>query len=846
MASRAGVLTPIPKPIRALIGREAEVEYLYNLLQSGDRLVTITGFGGMGKTRLALQVAMELEPSFEAGVLFAPLSSVTLATSVPMAIAQIAGLPESTDTVAALAVALGSETRLLVLDNLEQIPDVATVVLDLLQALPNVTILATSRTSLELSGEQVYPLQPLATESDTPRQLAAVQLFIERGAATGPNVPTDDASIATIAEICQRLDGIPLAIELAAARLAIFSLQELSNQLQDQLSVLSSSRADLPDRQKTMRNAIRWTYDLMEPAEQRLFNWISVYEGGFSLDSIRHVSAVLELTDDPLDVVQFLVSRSLIRKVVEESATPRYQMLQMLREFGWEQLLASNEDHLARRSHASDMANFAERAEPYLTTSESGEWMARLRDDVPNLLHAMMWANGHGEHELSQRILGNAWRYPDANGMARRFLDAKPDTSAGTGSDLNRTKALGGIGYLYEGIRELESARAAFEQSRDLAEHLEDKVHLVRALTGLGTVEFDYSNLDAAEDLILRAKELAKSIGAQRSLMVANGMLANVHYQKADYEAAAAVYEGVVRELETSGDHIALAMGYANLAVQYQNLDRFIEADAMFRRGLALCEQHGDVGGMASTYSNLSSNCLELDQLEECQEFAEKAIAICAPAGWVHHESAAVNNYATVSIRQKDWGTAAEGMMRAAELMDIEGGDKELVSFASVFAQICIEIDLHAEAAEMLGAVQHLREALQVAANQDRADAESHVLNVLKTHALPRFAERMSQGAGYDRESLMTRMRQISRKIISISPPKKSLPEQESNPLEHLTPRESEVLTMVARGLSNAEIADEMFVSTRTVTTHLTNIFGKLEVTNRSRAAAIAMQAGLL
>lgn len=846
MASRAGVLTPIPKPITALIGREAEVEYLYNLLQSGDRLVTITGFGGMGKTRLALQVAMELEPSFEAGVLFAPLSSVTLATSVPMAIAQIAELPESTDTIAALAVALGSETRLLVLDNLEQIPDVATVVLDLLQALPNVTILATSRTSLELSGEQVYPLQPLATESDTPRQLAAVQLFIERGAATGPNVPTDDASIATIAEICQRLDGIPLAIELAAARLAIFSLQELSNQLQDQLSVLSSSRADLPDRQKTMRNAIRWTYDLMEPAEQRLFNWISVYEGGFSLDSIRHVTAVLELTDDPLDVVQFLMSRSLIRKVVEDTATPRYQMLQMLREFGWEQLLASNEDHLARRSHASDMANFAERAEPYLTTSESGEWMARLRDDVSNLLHAMMWANGHGEHELSQRILGGAWRFPDAYGMARRFLEAKPDTSEGTGSDLNRSKALAAIGYLQEGLRELHAARTSFGRARELAINLEDKNHLMRALTGLGTVEFDYSNLEAAEDLLQQAKVLAQEIGAQRGYVVANGILGNLLLQTGDLEAAVGVFEDVVREMEASGDHVALAMAYANLALPYQRMDRLQEADTFLRKSLELCERHNDVVGMCSAYANLSGNCVQLGQLDEALQFAEKGIPLARIAGLIQFESVLLNNHAAVSHRKQDWGSSVQGTLRASDLMDVEGGAKEQVHFASSIAEVCMALDLQPEAAEMLGAVFAMREELQVAAPTERERAEQEILEVLKPQLSSQLNGAMERGAKLDRKALVRRMHAIGNQIISISPPQKFLPEQESNPLDQLTPRETEVLTMVARGLSNAEIAEEMFVSTRTVTTHLTNIFGKLEVTNRSRAAAVAIQAGML
>ena len=846
--SRTDVLVSLPRPLTSLIGRETELTHLYELLRSDVALVTVTGFGGIGKTRLSLQAALELEPIFNAGAIFASLAPVTQASSVPRAIALTAGLDESIDTVSALAEALGPASRLLVLDNLEQIPDVAGVVLELLQAMPHTTILATSRTRLELSGEYVLPLEPLETLSDDARSLPSVQLFIERAKATVPSLPTDDESVEVIAEICKKLDGIPLAIELAAARLAIFSLTDLRDQLEHILPVLASKRVDMPDRQRTMRNAIAWTYELLEESERRLFTWLSVYEQDFSLDSVKHVAHMLELTDDPLDLVQFLVSRSLIRPSRRQAELSRYQMLQMLREFGHEHLIVLNEDQQARRSHAMDMVALAERAEPLLTTAESNQASQRLNDDLPNLYGALSWSKTQNLHEIGQRIFAAIWRYFENTGQVNRALENEPDTGEGTADDRTRARALVGIGYLYERIRDLAPSLNAFTKAREIARHLPDQVIHVRALTGIGTVHFDYSeNIPLAQQYLTESQQLAERIGDKRGQMTSTGMLAIIDVQLANFEEAIAGYRPLLKLAEEMGDAASVSTLHINTAVCYQSLERFEEADHHLLQALAVSEAAGDLTGMCICYANLAGNYIKLDRFDDSLAYGEKGLELSRKIGIKNTEAVVLVNIASVKHRRRDFGASATMMAQASKLMDFDGGAKEQIHFASVFCETCLEVGLRVEAAEMLGATFAMRERLQFTNREVRGDAEDEALEILDPDNNPTYAEAMARGAAYDRSTLVARIQELSRQIAAIQPPGSTLPgEPETTPAYNLTPRETEVLAMLAKGHTNAEIAEEMFLSTRTVTTHISNIFNKLGVNNRSRAIAVAIEASLV
>ena len=850
VTTQSNAIVSLPRPLTSLVGRQQELEHIYDLLQSDARLVTITGIGGVGKTRLALQAALELEPNFEAGALFVPLASVTRGSSIPVAIANVAGLDESVDSVEALLDMLGPASRLLVLDNLEQIPDAAPIVMEILQYSPSITVLCTSQSRVELSGENLVPLEPFNVDPASPADLAArpaVQLFISRAREIKPSLPTDDESIAIVGQIVQMLDGIPLAVELAAARVAIFPLSELRVQLNHRLPVLASRRVDLPTRQRTMRDAIAWTYELLEPADQRLFNWLSVYERDFSLDSVRHVAEMLEMTETPLDLVHELVSRNLLRQSRFKSESSRYQMLEMMREYGHERLIATNEDHLARRSHGMDMVALAERAEPHLVTEESAGWSRLLNDDMPNIYGALEWSGKSDQHVIGQRIFAAIWRFFENIGIAKRILAYAPNTDVGTADDYSRARALVAIGYLNERIRHLEPCKQAFTEARNLAENLPDQIVHVRALTGLGTVAFDYSDIEQTQHYLNEAKQLAQQIGDTRGQMTSTGMLAVMEIQLGNFEEAISNFQTILKLAEEMGDAVSLSSINVNIGISYQSLDRFEDAEESLIRALAISEEAGDVSGIAFACANLAGNCAKLNKYDESVEYAEKGLVAARESGLKHAEATLLINLGSIKHRQRDFGANAVLTAQAAKLMDFDGGAKEQIHFASIMCETCLELDLPTEAAEMLGAVIAMREHLQVANREIRGEAEDEALAILDPSNNPQYAEAMAHGAALDRSALVDRIQEVSKKIVAVCPPGSPLPAEKSATSAYaLTPRETEVLTLVARGFTNAELAEEMFVSTRTITTHLSNIFNKLGVTNRSRAIALAHSEGLI
>lgn len=845
--TRAEIIVSVPRPLTSLIGREQEINHLCDLLKSDVPLVTVTGFGGVGKTRLALQAALELEPVFAGGAFFISLSTVTQGQEIPRMIAAFAGLDESVDTPAALAKALDNTTRLMVLDNLEQIPDAASMVLQLLQAMPNVIILATSRSRLDLGGEYVVPLEPLETEASDPRSLPAVQLFIERAKLATPSVPADQDEIDIIGEICRRLEGIPLAIELAAARLAIFTLPGLLGQLDTMLPVLASQRTDLPARQRTMRDAIAWTFDLLSSSEQRLFAWLSVYEQHISLDSLAHVARQLELTETPIDLVQKLVSRSLLRPSRYETATPHYQMLQILREFGQEVLRTTAEDHLARRMHAMDMVSLAEREEPLLITGEARMATQRLNDERANIFAAMSWGRTHEEPQVGQRLIAALWRYFENSGQVNRALELVPQTGGGTSDEHTRARALIAIGYLHERIRDLAPSLAAFTEASELAQDLSDQVPHVRSLNGLGTVQFDYSNIELAQSYLQQANELAVRIGDERGQMTSAGMLGIMQIQLGEFENAISISRDILRMAEKRGDAISVSTIHINNAICYQNLGRFDLAETSLLKALASSEQADDITGMATTYANLAGNSMYLGETEEANDYAEKGLKLSREAGLKNTESVLLVNIASIKHNAKDFGASVKLVAEASRIMDFDGGAKEQIHFASIICETCIELGFHIGAAEMLGAVKAMRKRLQVVDVDARGRAEAEALDALDPESNPIHAQAMARGAAYDRSMLVQRIQELSEDIVAKQPPIGPMPEDAPPvPAYHLSPREIEVICMVAEGMTNAEIAEQMFVSIRTVTTHLTNIFNKLDVNNRTKAIAVAKQAQLV
>ncbi len=442
--------TNLPAQPTTLIGREQEVATVCALLRRPDvRLVTLTGPGGTGKTRLGLQAAAELaDPSpvamgegsqtpapprlpqrerggaghFLDGVYFVNLAPISDATLVVSAITQMLGLTESGDQplLNRLQVYLRDKRLLLLLDNFEQIVDAAPVVAELLAGCPQLKLLVTSRVPLHLRGEKEFAVSPLALPPNLPRsrgwerglggegdltQYAAVQLFIQRALDVQPSFAVTNDNAPAVAEICLRLDGLPLAIELAAARIKLFAPEALLARLSNRLALLTGGARDLPQRQQTLRNAIAWSYDLLTPAQQRLFRRLAVFVGGWTLASAESVCSIdSDLGLIVLDGMQALVDNSLVRQEEGLDGAPRFRPLETIREYAVEQLAASGEAEVLLRRHAAHYLALAEAAEPHLHGRERGTWLDRLEVEHDNLRAALRWALAAGDVETGARI----------------------------------------------------------------------------------------------------------------------------------------------------------------------------------------------------------------------------------------------------------------------------------------------------------------------------------------------------------------------------------------------------------------------------------------------------------
>jgi predicted ATPase/transcriptional regulator with XRE-family HTH domain len=447
----------LPAPLTTLIGRENEITTVKQILSlPSTRLLTLTGPPGIGKTRLSIQVASELCSYFEDGIYFVPLAPLTSPDLVPGALAQILGIKETE-----LINYIQSKPILLVLDNFEHLLAAAPTLAEILQACPRLRILATSRSPLNISGERQFPVSPLRLPEpggnlsvENLAEYSSIALFVSRARAVNPHFVLTEANATSVAKICSRLDGLPLAIELAAAHCKLLKPQELLIRLNHRFSLLSGGPSDLPPRQRTLRAAIQWSYDLLVEWEQIILSRLAVFLGGWTLEAAEAITAQegdqSEGSKDVFSTLSALVDKSLVQKNEQNEGQTRFTMLETIREFALEILEKSGEMEAIRKRHTNFFLKLAEASEPALRGPNQQQWLDQLDEEHNNLRAALQWNLDQGDSETAVKLAGALWRYWWVHGYLHEGFNwlEKALHQAEASPTSWRARALNGAGIL--------------------------------------------------------------------------------------------------------------------------------------------------------------------------------------------------------------------------------------------------------------------------------------------------------------------------------------------------------------------------------------------------------------
>ncbi len=849
----------LPAQLTSLIGREQEIQAVCSLVRHPEvRLVTLTGPGGVGKTRLALQVAADLLDDFPDGACFVPLAPISDPDLVPSTIAQMLGLKEPGDQslLDLLKASLQDKRLLLLLDNFEQVLAAVPWLADLLAACPSLKVMVTSRAVLHIRGEHEFPVPSLALpdfthlpESEALSQYAAVALFLERARTVKPDFQLTPANARAIAEICIRLDGLPLAIELAAARSKLLPPQALLARLRHHLHVLTSAAQDVPIRQQTLRNTLAWSYDLLDAKEQQLFRRLSVFVGGCTLEAVEGLFTALgELPTDVLDGMASLMDKSLLQQTGQDGEEPRLVMLETIREYGLETLLASGEMERTRQAHATDYLRLAEQAELELGGPQQAAWLDRLEREHDNLRAALSWSLEPAEDEKSGQRSETALRLGEALYLfwwthghwseGRTFLERALAASEEAPAPI-QAKALYAAASLSFIQSHYERAEALTSKSLLLYRELGDQRGIALSLWVLGNIAWVRSDTSKARSLQEEALAFFKEVDDKEYVAYSLFSLGLLASSQGEYTRACTLYEESLtffREIEHKRG-IAHSLSQLAQALFVSQGDQ-ARVRSLMEECLALSREVGFKEGMAAAQCLLGQLALGQGDLATAHAEVEESVMLYKEMGHRHGTAESLAALGKVLAAEGDF-PAAQALYEESLTLSGEVGEQWVIAMGLLgVGEVVAAQHKLAWAAQLWGAADALRDALGIPIPPiERADYERS-LSAARVHLGERaFAAAWAQGRAMTLQQVLTAQ---GHKPIP-SPTPSATPAPQVYPAG-LTAREVEVLRLLAGGLTDQQIADKLVLSPRTVHAHISSIYSKLAVTSRSAATRYALE----
>jgi predicted ATPase/DNA-binding CsgD family transcriptional regulator len=865
------VMPTLPVSLTPLVGREREIQAIQVLLSRPEvRLLTVTGTAGVGKTRLALEVARRLVSDFADGVYMVSLAPISDPYLVIPTIAHRLGLMEgsSQPLLELLKLAQHDKQRLLVLDNFEHVIAAAPLLTELLEACPAVKILVTSREVLRLRGEQQFAVPPLALpdlksplDHQSLAHVAAVNLFLQRTQAIQSDFQLTMDNATAVAQVCVRLDGLPLAIELAAARIKLLPPQALLTKLDHRLHVLTGGARDLPLRQQTLRNTIEWSYNLLDAEEQRLFRSLSAFVGGCTLDALEAVCAApgnasAGLNGSVLDVVTSLLDKSLALQTTQDGQQPRLVMLETIREYGLEVLASSGEVEAIHEAHATYYLALAEQAEPELSSPQQISWLERLEREHDNLRAALSWflkqdSDVH-RSELALRLAGALVQFWEMRGYVsegRHWLERVLSISRGVRS-AGRTKALIGAGRLASFQDDFGQAEAWCREGLVLHRELGDRQGSPAVLLIWGYVMWGYaammrSNYAQARSLLEEALALFREGGEPIGSVSVLYVLANVLLFQGDYvRAHALLEESRMRSKEAGdvGDHATSLMVLGMLLLFHGDL---AQAHDCLEECLAVSREVGYKRNLALSMLLLAMVAWGQGEGVRARSLLEESQVLFKEAGLRGRMAEVFATQGLVSLGEGDYPTA-RGWLEESFKLSLELDNKWTIALClEGLAAVAAAQGESVRAVWFISAAQALREAIGTPLPSFLQALHEFTITTMRTQ----LGEQVFDAAWEEGRAMTPE--QVLFSLEPMPAPTPALTASSSAtvaplPPVGLTPRELEVLRLLVQGLTSAQIAEQLVIGLVTVNSHVRSIYSKLGVTSRAAATRYALEHHLL